>query len=637
MSRPHPPTLFLNSHRQTLYAGAVAVTLAVMVLASLYVLHLRQQAQARMVHTTQTLSRSVLQSLDGLVDTVRMALQGSAQMMAWQLAAGRVDAVATTQFLMQQKQSVLPLVFIRATNAQGDVLYGPGVVSPPSNLADRAYFQQLRDEPGRDFVISRPLIGRLDPQLAWIFAYRITLPNGGFGGMVFGRIHLSEVQQMLAQIQPGPGSTLALRGAANELIARHQDGPDEPPPVGDTRLSDSFAAALAQNPQAGHYINDGRTGTLSGRRVHAYARSARHGFLVNVGVDEDLGLADWRQQAWVVAALVLSFATVSWVFTALIGRAWRRQDAAVAALQDQHAQLQTAQRIAHLGHFSYGLYTRRWQGSPMLDELLGIDADFPRDHHHWLSLVDPEDRGRVQDALARLLDGAVEFDQEYRILRPDTGECRWMHGQGQVHADTLGRVDTLVGTLQDITARKAMELQVQQLAFYDPLTQLANRRLLQDRLALALAVGQRSGLWGALMFLDLDHFKPLNDRHGHAVGDLLLIEVARRLRQSVRASDTVARWGGDEFVLLLPELGGDADQTAYQASLVADKLLAALSQPYRLMPADRSQGVIEHQCTASIGVTVYLASQTSADEVLKRADAAMYQVKTSGRHGVQLG
>lgn len=637
MSRPHPPTLFLNSHRQTLYAGAVAVTLAVMVLASLYVLHLRQQAQARMVHTTQTLSRSVLQSLDGLVDTVRMALQGSAQMMAWQLAAGRVDAAATTQFLMQQKQSVLPLVFIRATNAQGDVLYGPGVVSPPSNLADRAYFQQLRDEPGRDFVISRPLIGRLDPQLAWIFAYRITLPNGGFGGMVFGRIHLSEVQQMLAQIQPGTGSTLALRGAANELIARHQDGPDELPPVGDTRLSDSFAAALAQNPQAGHYINDGRTGTLSGRRVHAYARSARHGFLVNVGVDEDLGLADWRQQAWVVAALVLSFATVSWVFTALIGRAWRRQDAAVAALQDQHAQLQTAQRIAHLGHFSYGLYTRRWQGSPMLDELLGIAADFPRDHHHWLSLVDPEDRGRVQDALARLLDGAVEFDQEYRILRPDTGECRWMHGQGQVHADTLGRVDTLVGTLQDITARKAMELQVQQLAFYDPLTQLANRRLLQDRLALALAVGQRSGLWGALMFLDLDHFKPLNDRHGHAVGDLLLIEVARRLRQSVRASDTVARWGGDEFVLLLPELGGDADQTAYQASLVADKLLAALSQPYRLMPVDRSQGVIEHQCTASIGVTVYLASQTSADEVLKRADAAMYQVKTSGRHGVQLG
>lgn len=199
--------------------------------------------------------------------------------------------------------------------------------------------------------------------------------------------------------------------------------------------------------------------------------------------------------------------------------------------------------------------------------------------------------------------------------------------------DGRGVVTHYVGTHTDITERKRVEERIRQLAFYDTLTQLPNRRLFDDRLRQTLAANSRSGRHGALMFVDLDNFKPLNDVHGHALGDRLLIEAARRLRACVREMDTVARFGGDEFVVMLGQLQADRAGSHALAMSIAEKIRARLSAPYRLTaPADGEDGtIVEHRCSASIGVTLFADDATGPEDVLKQADAAMYRAKQAGR------
>jgi diguanylate cyclase (GGDEF)-like protein/PAS domain S-box-containing protein len=189
---------------------------------------------------------------------------------------------------------------------------------------------------------------------------------------------------------------------------------------------------------------------------------------------------------------------------------------------------------------------------------------------------------------------------------------------------------------RDITEYKRAEQQLL-LALHDKLTGLPTRQLFIDRLQQSMAVGHRTCTHGAVMFLDLDNFKPLNDTHGHDFGDLLLIEVARRLRQCAREMDVVARFGGDEFVVLLSALSIDRAQSTVQAGIVAEKIRSALSEPYVLTigPQDLPKKTVEHHCSVSIGIALFLGHQASDDEVIKDADTAMYQAKAAGRNRIQ--
>ncbi len=201
--------------------------------------------------------------------------------------------------------------------------------------------------------------------------------------------------------------------------------------------------------------------------------------------------------------------------------------------------------------------------------------------------------------------------------------------------DETGKVVGFEGTAKDITLQRELEITVRQMAFYDLLTKLPNRRLLIDRLTQVMAASKRSSSYAALMFLDLDNFKPLNDTHGHGVGDLLLIEVANRLTGSVREMDTVARFGGDEFVVLLSDLG--TTEATSQALVVAEKIRATLAEPYLLIVkhAGASDTVVAHHCSASIGVVVFLNHDLSQTDLLKWADDAMYQAKDAGRNSIR--
>ncbi len=211
--------------------------------------------------------------------------------------------------------------------------------------------------------------------------------------------------------------------------------------------------------------------------------------------------------------------------------------------------------------------------------------------------------------------------------RRKTGEVYPAHLTITAVKDANGDIVNYVATLIDITLSKAAAEKIEQLAFYDPLTHLANRRLLQDRLQRALSSSMRSGREGALLFLDLDNFKALNDTLGHDFGDLLLKQVAERLKACVREEDTVARLGGDEFVVMLEDLNEHGVEAAAQAKIVAHKILAALNEVYTL-------GRHEYCNTPSIGVTLFNEHKhlQEVDELLKQADIAMYQAKKSGRN-----
>ncbi len=194
--------------------------------------------------------------------------------------------------------------------------------------------------------------------------------------------------------------------------------------------------------------------------------------------------------------------------------------------------------------------------------------------------------------------------------------------------DNKGRITHYVGTETDITQRKEAEARILHLAFYDPLTRLPNRRLLLDRLQQAVAASVRKQIAGALLFIDIDHFKTLNDTLGHDVGDLLLQKVAERLAACIRENDTAARLGGDEFIVMLEDISPNLQEAASQAEAAGNKILASLSQPYTLRRHDYVGSV-------SIGITLFPTLESTTDELMKQADLAMYEAKAAGRNALR--
>jgi diguanylate cyclase (GGDEF)-like protein/PAS domain S-box-containing protein len=280
--------------------------------------------------------------------------------------------------------------------------------------------------------------------------------------------------------------------------------------------------------------------------------------------------------------------------------------------------------------------------------------------HEAITITDPDDRIlRVNKAFETITGYSAEevvghtphmlssgrHDQAFyaAMWQQITGTGRWegeiwdRRKNGEVYPkwltitavrDESGKVSHYVGISSDISERKLAEEEIYSLAYYDTLTKLPNRRLLNDRFSLALAASQRSGSFGAVLFLDLDRFKMLNDTMGHGYGDLLLVEVAQRIKACAREVDTVARLGGDEFVLVIEEVAADAQDASQKVALIAEKIRAALVQPYHLREH-------EYHGSPSIGVCLYRGNEESVESLLKHADMAMYQAKDAGRNTVR--
>jgi len=300
-----------------------------------------------------------------------------------------------------------------------------------------------------------------------------------------------------------------------------------------------------------------------------------------------------------------------------------------AALELQHNQelLKEAERLGKLGSWELDLPSGVLRWSEEVYRIFELDpARFAPSYENFLSVIHPDDRDGVNHAYQRSLQDQQPYHIEHRLLFAD-GRVKWVREHCTSTFDLSGKPLRSIGMVQDITEHKEAEEEILALALHDQLTGLPNRRCFLERLEAALSASTRHDDFGAVLFIDMDKFKILNDTWGHESGDLMLIEVANRLRSCIREVDIAARLGGDEFVVQIGDLGSDRDKALQRSSLVAEHIRKTLAQPYMLNNR-------RHHSSPSIGVTLYHGKDASVDKVLQRADTAMYQAKDSGRNKV---
>lgn len=294
------------------------------------------------------------------------------------------------------------------------------------------------------------------------------------------------------------------------------------------------------------------------------------------------------------------------------------------------ARLEMALEAGRLGAWSLDLHNGEGWRTDLHDAIFGYGkSEAPYwSYEVFLEHVIEEDRSAVRRTITTAIESGESWRFQCRILRRD-GAVRWISARGGFERDVQGEPQAMFGVTKDITERKAFEERIEFLAYYDPLTQLPNRSLLTDRLGRAARAARRAGQWGVLFFIDLDDFKTLNDTLGHAAGDEMLQEVARRLHACLDTPDTVARFGGDEFVVIMENLGESEAALVDSARQAGNRILHAITRPYEF-------SVLRHRLTTcSIGAVTFGGEDVSPDLLMRQADLAMYRAKAAGGHAMR--
>ncbi|HZV72368.1 MAG TPA: EAL domain-containing protein [Conexibacter sp.] len=324
------------------------------------------------------------------------------------------------------------------------------------------------------------------------------------------------------------------------------------------------------------------------------------------------------------AQVFVGLAALTGLLVAAMRTEWERAEDALARLAESEHALAEAQRLAHIGSWEWEVAEDRIAWSDELHRIFGVErGSFDTTYESSLTFIHPDDRELVSQEVERALRDPGPFRLEHRVLRPD-GEVRTIEGRGRVIVDDDGRASKLLGTAQDVTEQRLAEQRLEHQALHDPLTDLPNRALFLDRLQHALTRSRRPGSSLAVYFCDVDDFKDVNDSLGHEIGDELLVALPPRLREGLRAGDTVARFGGDEFVILCEDLDSEAE-----AIRIAERIAEAFRLPFELDGRP-------HHLSVSVGVVFVKGGQASAPEVLRDADAAMYRAKGGGKGRFEL-
>jgi diguanylate cyclase (GGDEF)-like protein/PAS domain S-box-containing protein len=611
----------------------IAVLLGVNLLAvtaSAYWLNQSQQLYIQRAEGhTRNIASAVERNLASSVSTIDFALEHLVDDVERQLAKGKaVDAPGAHRLFEGFRQRLPEIEGLRLADEHGLVTAGSGSdidSHHPVSIADRDYFLALRQTDGHPLWITKPVWGRLVQHNIIIFARRYNHSDGNFAGVLFATIALDYFQQLLSRFDLGPQGTIILRDQDLGLIVRNPPLPDQAAgQVGNSTISPEFRAVFASNVAAANFhtpfSSDGQ------ERIFAFQRISNAPMLINVGISSADYLAGWRYERNKTYAGAAGFVLVTLALGLLL---WRLMNITTQEALRNRVYLRNASDGIQITDASGRLVEANDSLCALLgysrQELLGLDQRL------WLACW-PEREARNAILLQSSL--ASEPQSIETTLCRKNGQrvevevrCSHFYWSDKLH---------LHASIRDISERRANAEKIELLAFYDPLTNLPNRRLMLERLNRALVGCSRHQHHCALMLIDIDHFKVLNDTLGHGVGDQVLVEVATRLQACVRLGDTAARMGGDEFVVLLEEL--DVGPLAgSQAEAVAEKIQLLLRQPYLL---DTSAGVPggalrEYHCTSSIGLTLFNDKQISTDELLKRSDTAMYQAKAAGRNAVR--
>jgi diguanylate cyclase (GGDEF)-like protein len=501
---------------------------------------------------------------------------------------------------------------------------------PPIDDSDRDFFRHFADQDDQGLFASAPTKSRVDGTSTVFVARRLNSPNGNFLGVVAGMMDVQYLNEFYQAISTKPGRSVTLLRADGLILTR---SPDPTKQTGTWMPVESPWYRLVAA-GGGNYLSPGFLGGLPALvSVHPLRT---YPLVIDVSVKERIEMAAWRRQAWLLGfagtAAAAGFILLFWFITVQ----FRRQESQNAALREAAIALRNSERLAAeksyllettLDHMDQGLMMIAADDTVAICnqraiELLELPAELMARHpawsdvlkHQWESSEFVRTDDNLQEFIRRsaLLDGPLVYDRE----RPNGSFL-------EVRTTPLpdGKA---VRTYTDITERKRDEQRIDFLAHHDGLTGLPNRVLLSDRLSQALAYTRRSGKSVAALTLDLDHFKEINDTYGHDAGDRVLVQAADRLRGVVRAADTIARTGGDEFVVI------QCDAPQPEASVeLAQRLVEALALPFNVENKLVSIG-------ASIGIALFPEDGESAVDLLKNADIALYRAKADGRSAFRL-
>ncbi|WP_161805060.1 bifunctional diguanylate cyclase/phosphodiesterase [Amantichitinum ursilacus] len=621
-----------------LVAGVVLMNAFVYLLvgAALYQSHLQYERQTTL--STQNLAQTLALSVSGTIKKIDVSLYAVTHQVEAQMARGQVDWPDLHDWVQRQHQLSPELDGMRITDAQGNLQYAEDIrPNARLNMADRPFFKQLINAPRGAMVISEPLVSRITHTWGMVLARRITAPDGQFAGVVSGFLPLDYFRSLFLPLDIGPHGLITLRDTQLHLWIRIPEIEGVGPNAGNTAVSQSTADMVRQHPEGATYETVVKLDGV--RRRMAFRRVEGQPLYIFVGEATQDYLAGWYRELEVSLALAFGFTLIT---LGAANNSYRRRRNELATIEQLRRSKEDAERSGTRFRTLYNatgdaVWLR--DGDHIIDcnaaalRMLGADSVEQlrqlTQRDYWAPV---QANGRDAFEFGRELvetafkDGSVRF--EWLFKRLDNGLV--FPTEISLNALELDGHPILQLLVRDITARKAAEEQIRHLAYFDPLTNLPNRRLLMDRLQQALAASAASGEMGALMILDLDNFKVLNDTQGHAVGDRLLLAVAQRIQSCLRPRDTVSRLGGDEYVVMLESLGTDRASAEAQAKGYAEQIRNALDQPYSILDEE-----VGHHSTASIGVTVFADHAVESSILLKQADVALYQAKAAGRNAVR--
>lgn len=572
-----------------LFAVMLAADLIVVGILAVVILKGYADQRGKAILVSENLSRVLDQSLSGVVDKIDLVLLAVVDDVEEDLRSGKRNLSDEKTSIINRSRHIPELAGIIVSDRDGYIVNSTSELSSISpSISDRSHFKKLRENPDIGLVVSEPMFGRVFLVPIVVFSRAYHAPDGSFAGTVAASVALKSLLGLLSSVDVGPKGNASLWGEDMGLLARYSPQPVATPVTGSPSPALSALIAQRSGPTAFHASEDfdGVERAVFFRPVSGWPLY----LLVGVAADDYLG--EWRTLVVVLVGVAVLFVLASfaafWGFSRMFGD-----------LKNNEKRLRLVLEASQQGWFEVDLSSGNITHSDEYARILGFDpASFRRNLYDVPDDIHPDDRAPMQRALENCLRADSVLDVDYRHLTASGGWC-WIRAVGRVvERDASGRPVRLLGTHVDISERKQSERMIQELAYFDSLTQLPNRRLLLDRIHQALAACNRTRCRGGILFIDLDNFKTLNDSLGHAQGDLLLQEVARRLTASVRESDTVSRLGGDEFVVMLEGLGEDEASAAAQISRIGEKIIASISRPYVLPSRD-------FHCTASIGVATF--------------------------------
>jgi diguanylate cyclase (GGDEF)-like protein/PAS domain S-box-containing protein len=605
-----------------LLAGLLLLNLLVVVLAGWSLSQSRRMYGDRVAVETQNLARLLDYDISTMLAFTDRLLQSTVVEVERRLPAGRADAPELNAYIERQMFLLPDLDGLRVADARGVLRYGSGLAAGAGpSIADRPYFQQLQRDPGAGVVLSPPVVGRVSGKWALSMARAVRGPDGRFAGAVVAAIPLTRFTRAFADLAVGPGASFTLFDQDLRIVVRHQDG----------RTAQELSGMVFGSTPLQQLVRDGAdkgtyraVGTIDGvERVFSFCR-LQYGLNISVGRATTDYLAQWRAEAVKTVALVSSFVLMTLLLGWFVYRGWQRQAQSVLALEDAYRTLDAEKQLNQtiIRSSPFAIYTRDRRGiitvwNPAAEKLFGWTAE--QIIGRPLLSVPPGRERESEELRDRVLAGENVIDLEVERQKRD-GTLFDLSTTLAPLRDARGAITGYLAIATDITARKAAEKKIEFLAYRDVLTGLPNRMLLRDRFDQALAHADRAHTRVALLFLDLDNFKTINDSLGHAVGDALLKEIAARLGECVRETDTISRQGGDEFLIVLPDLRGTE---------VITPILIKIRE--RLQAPIHGEG---HELTtsASIGVALYPDDGRDFETLLRMADTAMYRAKEAGRN-----